>query len=72
MEQRGSDRVVRVRWVSLCESIEMVRIGATGLDDYILELLDQLRYYHEAGIMPDHVRGKYEGKIGRGTAVNGA
>lgn len=72
MEQRGSDDVVRDRWVSLCDSIEMVRIGATGLDNYILELLDALRYYHESGIMPDDVREQYERKIGRGTVVNGA
>jgi hypothetical protein len=72
MEQRGSDCVVRDRWLSLCESIEMVRIGAMGLDNYILELLDQLRYYHEAGIMPEDVRIQYERKIGRGTVVNGA
>jgi len=67
MEQRGSDDVVRDRWLSLCESIEMVRIGATGLDDYILQLLDDLRYYHESGVMPDDVREQYEAKIGRGT-----
>jgi hypothetical protein len=72
MEQRGSDCVVRDRWLSLCESIEMVRIGATGLDNYILQLLDELRYYHETGVMPDDIKAEYERKIGRGAVVNGA
>lgn len=72
MEDRGSDCVVRDRWVSLCDSIEMARIGATGLDDYIRRLLDDIRYYYESGVMPDDVREQYERKIGRGTVVNGA
>jgi hypothetical protein len=42
----------------------MIRIGATGLNGYVSQLLEDLRYYHRTGIMPEDVRAAYERKIG--------
>jgi hypothetical protein len=61
---RGVADACRDRWIELNNIIDFLRIGGDpSLGNEIPRLLDELRSYYDAGIMPEDVRTGYEAKI---------
>jgi hypothetical protein len=58
------------RWASLKNTIQLIRLKKdAGMDTasdkaYATQILEELRLYHDADLMPDEMRDEFRGKVG--------